>query len=246
MVQVTGNITVNVVPDFVTRQRQASTLDNPDALRRSGYMKKDFNDVSTVWNLPVEELMGLVETESVEVHTTIAHLPHTPADVLDKLARSRVQKVKRAVATNHNSSPETLRYLAQSSADTVRWYVTMNPVTPADVLDSLADDKDAHVRRGVATHENTSPETVMRLVVSNDEEVVEAIANNAYNPVDVWVKLLQHDHIKIRYAAFMTVAVDEDEGKFLTVAEQVLGDSVEVHGLPHDWVVKVLGEHIIY
>lgn len=209
-------------------------------------MRKDFNDVTAVWNTPVEELMGLVETGNAEVQKIVARMPHAPVDVLDKLARSRVLKVKLGVATNHNSSLETLRYLAQSKTNSVRWYVTMNPNTSKDVLDRLAHDKDTHVRKSVATHENTSLETIMSFVLSDDKPVLEAIARNAVNHVDVWVKLLQHRYIKIRYAAFQSFALDEDEEKFFTVAEQVLGSSVDIRSLPHAWVVKLLGEHIIY
>jgi len=62
---------------------------------------------------------------------------------------------KEAVASNPNTSVNTLNILAKDSSWKVRQAVAKNPNTPTSILKILAKDNDKNVREATVNHHNT-------------------------------------------------------------------------------------------
>jgi hypothetical protein len=85
---------------------------------------------------------------------------------------------KNELASNPNTSPETLTLLADDEDSVVRFWVAKNPNTSPETLDRLANDENYLVRRAVATNPKALPETLDRLANDKNWSVRRAVATN--------------------------------------------------------------------
>ena len=70
------------------------------------------------------------------------------------MSQDRDSYVRRCVAENPNTKPETLDVLSRDKNTYVRCYVAYSPNTKPETLDTLSQDEDAYVRHWVAEHPN--------------------------------------------------------------------------------------------
>ena len=120
-----------------------------------------------------ELLVALSESTDMGTRWAVAKNPHTPVEVLKKLAKDEVNLVRALVATNPHTPPEILQTLF-SDEKIVRDGLSGNPSTPAKLLDILADDSDKMVRMRVAENPATPIDTLERLLKDTDHNVAKA------------------------------------------------------------------------
>jgi hypothetical protein len=124
---------------------------------------------------PVMEAL-LVELSTVEdmgSRWAVAKNPHTPVEVLTKLAADGVNLVRALVATNPNTPQAVLQNLF-GDEKIVRDGLSGNPATPAKLLKILAGDSDKMVRMRVAENPSTPPETLEAMTKDEDKDVAKA------------------------------------------------------------------------
>ncbi|WP_457598820.1 HEAT repeat domain-containing protein [Hydrogenimonas sp.] len=125
----------------------------------------------------IELLRALSETEDMGSRWAVAKNPHTPPDVLTKLATDEVNLVRALVATNPNTPGAVLHKLF-SDEKIVRDGLSGNPSTPPKLLAVLADDSDKMVRMRVAENPSAPEEVLRKLANDPDENVAKAAEAN--------------------------------------------------------------------
>lgn len=132
-----------------------------------------------VQNLNSTELyLSIINTtiKNDAIFAEIALSSKTPAPILDMLA-SVNPTLKSMIATNSNTSVETLRKLATDKNRYVKSNVAFNAKTPADVLDMLATIDDIEIRCFVADNKNTSLKTLEKLTKDKSSYVSDKAKN---------------------------------------------------------------------
>ena len=123
--------------------------------------------------LMTELLVELSDVEDMGSRWAVAKNPHTPAEVLTKLAKDEVNLVRALVATNPNTPPQVLQNLF-GDEKIVRDGLSGNPNTPAKLLKILADDSDKMVRMRIAGNPATPIDLLERLMKDSDPNVAKA------------------------------------------------------------------------
>lgn len=98
----------------------------------------------------IRRLRILAEHANPKIRESVASSPHTPTDVVARLAEDPDAGVRACVARNEATSCDILRGLADDDVEAVRGWVAVNFAVPADVMDALADDPSETVRSLVA------------------------------------------------------------------------------------------------
>ncbi len=124
-----------------------------------------------------ELLIRLSESEDMGSRWAVAKNPHTPAHILQKLAKDEINLVRALTATNPNTPTETLQKLF-SDEKIVRDGLSGNPSTPAKILAVLADDSDKMVRMRVAENHSTPEDVLRKLAKDSDTNVAKAAEFN--------------------------------------------------------------------
>lgn len=124
-----------------------------------------------------ELLIALSEVEDMGSRWAVAKNPHTPIDVLTRLAKDEVNLVRALVATNPNTPPAVLQALF-GDEKIVRDGLSGNPNTPPKLLKILADDSDKMVRMRIAENPSTPTELLERLKKDTDVNVAKAAEVN--------------------------------------------------------------------
>ena len=78
------------------------------------------------------------------------------------------------IASDIDTSPETLDELSRNENYEVRWYVANNPNTTPETLDYLSRDIGWGVRWRVAKHPNTTPETLKQMSIDEEDNYIKA------------------------------------------------------------------------
>lgn len=115
----------------------------------------------------INRLRLLATHENPKIRESVASSYHTPADVVEKLAKDPDVGVRGCLARNETTPCDVLRDLAHDESETVRGWVAVNFFVPADVMDELADDPSPVVRGLVAWKASLARE-------SEAQELVEA------------------------------------------------------------------------
>ncbi|WP_457596089.1 hypothetical protein [Hydrogenimonas sp.] len=124
-----------------------------------------------------ELLVRLSGVEDMGSRWAVAKNPHTPVEVLTKLADDEVNLVRALVATNPNTPAEVLQRLF-GDEKIVRDGLSGNPNTPAKLLKILADDSDKMVRMRVSENPGTPEEVLEKLTRDGDPNVAKAAEVN--------------------------------------------------------------------
>ncbi|HEX2551085.1 MAG TPA: hypothetical protein VHK64_05790 [Nocardioidaceae bacterium] len=98
----------------------------------------------------IARLRLLATHENPKIRESVASSYHTPADVVEALAKDPDAGVRACLARNETVSCDVLRDLARDESETVRGFVAVNFFVPADVMADLADDPSEVVRGLVA------------------------------------------------------------------------------------------------
>jgi len=120
-----------------------------------------------------ELLVALSEVDDMGSRWAVAKNPHTPKEVLIKLAKDEVNLVRALVATNPNTPVEILYELFEDEK-IVRDGISGNPNAPAELLAKLVDDSDKLVRLRVAENPSTPKEVLEKLSKDLDKDVAKA------------------------------------------------------------------------
>ncbi len=118
-------------------------------------------------------LEKLSSVEDMGSRWAVAKNPHTPVEVLRKLAKDEVNLVRALAATNPNTPSDLLAEFF-SDEKIVRDGLSGNPSTPNKYLHALADDKDKMVRLRVAENPSAPKETLQKLSKDDDADVSKA------------------------------------------------------------------------
>jgi hypothetical protein len=76
--------------------------------------------------------------------------PSCSPQLLEALAKSKVDRIRLRVAENPGTPKEVLEFLSKDKNADVRVAVGINPSTPSHISNSLASDEDLNVRFGLA------------------------------------------------------------------------------------------------
>ncbi len=120
-----------------------------------------------------ELLIELSKVPDMGSRWAVAKNPHTPTEILERLAKDEVNLVRALVATNPNTPIECL-YSFFEDEKIVRDGISGNPKAPVELLDKLAEDRDKLVRLRVAENPATSKETLEKLQNDSDKDVAKA------------------------------------------------------------------------
>ena len=120
-----------------------------------------------------ELLVALSEVEDMGSRWAVAKNPHTPSEILAKLAKDEVNLVRALVATNPNTPVDCL-YDLYEDEKIVRDGISGNPNAPAELLEKLAEDPDKLVRLRVAENPATPKDVLSKLAQDVDKDVSKA------------------------------------------------------------------------
>jgi len=99
--------------------------------------------------------------------------------------------IKYVQAGNPGCSPEMLEALAKDRVDRIRLRVAENPATPIDILELLATDKNVDVRIAVGTNPSTPAHISYGLAFDSDANVRLGLAEDLNTPIELLDKLRQ-------------------------------------------------------
>ena len=120
-----------------------------------------------------ELLVALSDVPDMGSRWAVAKNPHTPQEILIKLACDEINLVRALVATNPNTPQEYL-YKLFDDEKIVRDGISGNPNAPAELLEKLAKDPDKLVRLRVAENPATPPKVLQQLIQDPDQDVSKA------------------------------------------------------------------------
>ncbi len=120
-----------------------------------------------------ELLIALSKVPDMGSRWAVAKNPHTPREILEKLAKDEINLVRALVATNPNTPIECLERFMEDEK-IVRDGISGNPNAPANILEELAKDSDKLVRLRVAENPATPKEVLEVLANDVDKDVSKA------------------------------------------------------------------------
>jgi len=139
------------------------------SLRTSVYDREKGKDP-----LMVELLIALSEVEDMGSRWAVAKNPHTPPQVLEKLAKDEINLVRALVATNLNT-PKHCFYQLFEDEKIVRDGISGNPNAPLELLEKLTNDPDKLVRLRVAENPAVTREILEKMADDEDRDVQKAV-----------------------------------------------------------------------
>lgn len=155
----------------------------------------DIDDVNA-WPVVQEAVMSAAGQRKDTAHYT-AKMTDDPV-ALSQLALSSEPGVRRSVARNPNTPPETLAALSSDQSRNVRADVIRNPNTPAKTLASFASDNDVAVRTILADNTSAPPEALKALASDKDAGIRLSVARNPGTSSDVLFRLSSDAHAAVR------------------------------------------------
>ena len=113
---------------------------------------------------------------------------------LDEMANNENYGIRKNVAKNPNTSPETLDKLSNDEYYEVRVNVAEHPNTSPKTLDKLSNDEYWDVRVNVASNPSTSPQTLEKFLSGDDVSwTIENIVENPSTPDSLLKKIAKND-----------------------------------------------------
>lgn len=130
--------------------------------------------------------------------------------VLAQLAHDSDSYVRERVASNPNTSPETLAELAKDIYEDVRYEVAHNENTPFGIIESLSRDEDEEVRGmallSLAVDPRTPPDVLSELAYSEYWQLRQNISYNDNTPNETLAELTKNSNKFVRLAATNALA----------------------------------------
>ncbi|MBY0356480.1 MAG: tetratricopeptide repeat protein [Candidatus Obscuribacterales bacterium] len=158
----------------------------------------------------------------------LASNPETSPETLRKLAEKKPEAVVERVAENPGTKPETLEALSVHESATVRTAVSENQNTPGDVLQSLAADDSPDVRYRLAENPHT-PETILDSLSEDENPYIAARAQETIKIMKSTIDQADDALLQENYTDAETLYRE-----LLLNLEKMLGkDHLEVAGILH-------------
>jgi len=107
---------------------------------------------------------------------------------------------------------EVLEALAHSEIDRIRLRVAENPRTPIDILELLSTDKNPDVRIAVGTNNSTPPYVSFKLTLDEDPNVRLGLADDVNTPIELLEKLTQDENPWVSSRAIDTIRIIRSQG----------------------------------
>ena len=138
---------------------------------------------------PEDLLTTLSDDQHVAVRFAVAKNPGTPADVLGKLSKDLEAPVSQAALANKSISIESLK---STDSDEARINLASSNEVTAETLVKLAKEKNEDIRAAVAKNRNTPSETLFALAKDKSENVRGKVAKNPSSSMET-IKMLCRD-----------------------------------------------------
>ena len=137
-------------------------------------------------------LLSLSTDNDPNVRIRVSENPYAPVEALEILSKDSEGSIRMSVARNPNTPISIIKeFLKDTDFVYLHRAVAKKPNLPAEILDELADDKDTSTVLSVASHPNTSFETLLRMASESRLSVRFALAQYQSNPE--LLKLLAKD-----------------------------------------------------
>jgi len=144
-----------------------------------------------------DKLAKLAEHETWQVRKMVAHNKHTSPETLAKLAKDENYNVRCLAALNDNTPDQSLIDLCSDENKVVKSFVAIAKLPKEGEL-KLIQDPDAQVRHAFAMSENASKDALTLLAKDKKKIVLEGVAHNKHTPVETLEKLAMRKDKDIR------------------------------------------------
>lgn len=185
----------------------------------------------------IDVLTILSKDEDNEIAEAVALNSHTPAGVLDSLAKRVSVWCKIAVAKNPNTSLGTLAYLSEAVERDVRKEVAVNSSTSVEILDKLAGDKTYEVCASVVSNPNVSEQALLRLAKTEGHEMRSCVLLAGQKNLTIILTLINDEYQSVRENA-KGLAARMDDNLLKAQADMLWGETV--NGLPASYIRKLI------
>ncbi|MBP5458956.1 MAG: hypothetical protein J6Y62_02090 [Clostridia bacterium] len=148
--------------------------------RKKGDGQKEQKPAEQQVSPEISKLKGLASSGNRGDRLAVARHDKATPEILDKLSRDEFFDVRRAVAENFGTSPETLDRMIGEDTDgsPIKIAVAGNPQASPQTLDKLAGNDNYLVRLGVAGNSKASPSALMKLGRDKVRNVADAAKEN--------------------------------------------------------------------
>jgi hypothetical protein len=127
--------------------------------------------------------------------------PKTSPKRLAMLAKSKNDQVRKSVAKNPSTLPETLRDLANpeiESNQAVREFVYSNPNCPLEILTAAAESSNGRLDILIAENPSSPPEVLRKLATKggvDNSQLRQSVVGNENTPPDILSDLAKNDEV---------------------------------------------------
>ncbi|MBW4532380.1 MAG: hypothetical protein KME09_00405 [Pleurocapsa minor HA4230-MV1] len=155
-------------------------------------------------NLPLNILLELAEDSSVRIRLNLAHKNNyskikTPVQLLEKLAKDELEKVRAKVAEHSDTPEELLVQLANDSSIEVKRKLATNLNTPATVLNRLGLKDNIVNKRNPNTPPMVLAQAVKRINSKALAEFIKHPVKGTQMPGETLAELANHQDASVRY-----------------------------------------------
>lgn len=146
-----------------------------------------------------EELLAFLATKKTKhIRLRVSEHPNIDIDTQNLLAKDICPDVRFNIATHPNANPSALRHLADDEDEHIRRKVASHPNADAATLNWLAaTNVDPMVLCSVASHPNTTPDTLHRFVRGEEHYVKNFRRNKPFGPYKAAKLMAQKYHQKV-------------------------------------------------
>jgi len=167
----------------------------------------------------------------------LASNPDTSPETLDKLSKKDEPTIKERVAENPKTTSSTLKELSENDSAEVKLAVAENTNTPSESLETLAEDPNPDVRYRLAENPNT-PREILESLKKDENPYVNVKAEESLQATKSISQqadeLLTEEHFK---------EAEQQYRELLTGLERFLGpDHIEVGEVLHKLAASLVGQ----
>jgi Leucine rich repeat variant len=166
------------------------------------YDEVTWHGINSLTNL--SELFDLLPDIIINRHDVrqkIASDPHTPSNILEKLADDGYKLIRCIIATNPSTPSQLAEKIAIDLAENGNEWCCENlakyPNTPTSALQALLNHKSDKVRLYLALNPNT-PETTLEDLATDKHHICQAVARNPKAPIYILEQLATYAYWGIR------------------------------------------------
>ncbi len=125
-----------------------------------------------------EQHIDFIQSASPDVLLAPARDPHSPPELLERLARHPEPRIRNAVATNRDIPPSVAHQLTKDPFVDVRYALARNPKTPPEILLEFAHYRHILMRESVANNPSAPVEALAILLENSGFQLQQTILKN--------------------------------------------------------------------